>query len=181
MTGGFARCEGAGAEPAQLEQWLLSLMLLHIGTALHDLAESAAQDAPAGAGDASTAAASSTALARLALHTCVMLQRPQILFERAFPLFLGAEPVTRALGSFLEVIEPAVISDVLQVGRSVFLGWGGAWFIALLHGICFCKPLLSRAVGMCVECVFTLSSHFQTPTQTPSKPQTPTPRASAPK
>jgi hypothetical protein len=122
LSGGFARCEGAGAEPAQLEQWILSLMLLHIGTAMHDLAHAPPAAAAAVADDP---AAATAALARLALQTCVLLRRPQVLFERAFPLFAGADPATRALGSFLEVIEPAVVSEVLQVRRSAAVG---GWF-----------------------------------------------------
>lgn len=136
-AGGFARCEGAGAEPQQLEQWLLSLMLLHVGTALHDLGEAALrcgaagaqppatvagagaggveQEAEAdGAGARAAAANAATPLARLALHACALLQRPAVLFERAFPLFAGAPPAAGALGAFLEVLEPAVVGDVLQ-------------------------------------------------------------------
>jgi hypothetical protein len=110
-AGGFARCEGAGAEAAQLEQWLLSLMLLHVGTALHDMAANAP---PADAPAAPPPPAEALRLARLALHTCVLLRRPQVLFERAFPLFSGAAPQTQGLAAYLEAIEPAVVADVLQ-------------------------------------------------------------------
>ena len=37
-----------------------------------------------------------------------------MLFERAFPLFAGAPPATRAAAAFAEALEPAVLSGQLQ-------------------------------------------------------------------
>jgi hypothetical protein len=98
---------------------MLSLMLLHIGTALHDLGREASkrqpegQPPPEGQPQPPEAHPEARALARLALHTCTLLSRPQLLFDRAFPLFSGAPATTGALGAFVEAIEPAVVGGTL--------------------------------------------------------------------
>lgn len=121
--GGFARSEGLGAEPQQLEQWLLSLVLGHATATLQDAATAAATGGPAqlaaasgAAGGAAVAPAAVVVAAEACVCTCLLLSRTDVLFGRVFALFAqkGSGQAAGALGALMETVELAVLSDLVQ-------------------------------------------------------------------
>jgi len=123
--GGFARSEGLGAEPQQLEQWLLSLVLGHATATLQDAATATApaSGAPAqlaavsgAAGSAAAAPAAVLVAAEACVCTCLLLSRTDVLFGRVFALFAqkGSCQSAGALGALIETVELAVLSDLVQ-------------------------------------------------------------------
>jgi hypothetical protein len=122
-VGGFARSEGIGAEPQQLEQWMLSLVLGHASATLSDVAASApaAAAVPEGSANGSSAAAGTVRLPRAVMDAaeacvcvCLLLSRADVLFGRVFQLFAQQGVVPGALGALVETVELAVLSDLLQ-------------------------------------------------------------------
>jgi hypothetical protein len=126
-VGGFARSEGIGAEPQQLEQWILSLVLGHAAATLTDSAASATVEAavraasPNGELQQSEEVKSTgfvpTAVVKAAeacVCACLLLSRTDVLFGRVFQLFAQQGAVPGGLGALVETIELAVLSDLLQ-------------------------------------------------------------------
>jgi hypothetical protein len=117
-VGGFGRSEGVGAEPEQLQQWLLSLVLGHASATLSDAASSGnSSPVPAAAGAAAANGAVPQAVARAAeacVCVCLLLSRTDVLFGRVFQLFAQQGVVPGALGALVETVELAVLSDLLQ-------------------------------------------------------------------
>lgn len=118
-VGGFARSEGIGAEPQQLEQWLLSLVLGHASATLSDVAASAkvsaARDGSAnGAATDGTLPQAVVAAAEACVCACLLLSRTDVLFGRVFQLFAQQGLLPGALGALVETVELAVLSDLLQ-------------------------------------------------------------------
>jgi hypothetical protein len=140
-VGGLGRSEGLGAEPQQLEQWMLSLMLGHASATLQESAGQQQQQQDVTAGDVVhlQPSAAVCAAAEMCLCTCLLLGRPDVLFARAYPLFArppaaaagaagaGAAggPGSSSVAAFMGALEVAVLSDlllgldpeVMQVGR----------------------------------------------------------------
>jgi hypothetical protein len=135
-VGGFARSEGIGAEPQQLEQWLLSLVLGYAAATLSEVAAAAAAataasiavpNAAKGSSNSSNPDGTQThdsssdgvpapvaAAAETCVCACLLLGRPDVLFGRVFQLFAQQGSVSGGLGALLEVVELAVLSDLLQ-------------------------------------------------------------------
>lgn len=126
-VGGFARSEGIGAEPQQLEQWILSLVLGHAAATLTESAASATVEAavcaasPNGELQLSEISKSTGFVpaavmkaAEACVCACLLLSRTDVLFGRVFQLFAQQEAVPGALGALVETIELAVLSDLLQ-------------------------------------------------------------------
>jgi hypothetical protein len=138
-VGGFARSEGIGAEPQQLEQWLLSLVLGYAAATLSDVAATATTATTASATTVPAAIKGSNssvtrpdgvtqshdsssegvpaavaAAAEKCVCVCLLLGRPDVLFGRVFQLFAQQGSVSGGLGALLEVVELAVLSDLLH-------------------------------------------------------------------
>lgn len=121
-VGGFARSEGIGAQPQQLEQWMLSLVLGHASATLSDVAASApAAAAREGSANGSSVVAVTASLPRAVTEAaeacvcaCLLLSRTDVLFGRVFQLFAQQGVVPGALGALVETVELAVLSDLLQ-------------------------------------------------------------------
>lgn len=134
-VGGFARSEGQGAEPQQLEQWLLSLVLGHAAATLTDTAatatvESARNASPnGGLHPGSGVPAAVVQAAEACVCACLLLARTDVLFGRVFQLFAQQGSVPGALGALVETIELAVLSDLLQ---------GLAPEVMQVRGVCKC-------------------------------------------
>ena len=123
--GGMARSEGWGAEPQQLEQWMLSLMLGYVHTAMQELtasytkaSSSSSSNSPvAVAGVVSEAAGKELHhVAAIAVSCCLLLLRPSVLFDRVFVMFDRGPGALRvaAVGALVEALEPAVLADLLE-------------------------------------------------------------------
>jgi hypothetical protein len=125
-VGGLGRSEGLGAEPQQLEQWMLSLMLGHASATLQESAgQQQQQDAAAGSDVHLQPTAAVCAAAEICLCTCLLLGRPDVLFARAYPLFArppaaagaaaaaGGGPGSSSVAAFMGALEVAVLSDLL--------------------------------------------------------------------
>jgi hypothetical protein len=122
-VGGLGRSEGLGAEPQQLEQWMLSLMLGHASATLQESAgQQQQQDAAAGSDVHLQPSAAVCAAADICLCTCLLLGRPDVLFARAYPLFArppaaaaaaAAGPGSSSVAAFMGALEVAVLSDLL--------------------------------------------------------------------
>lgn len=119
-VGGFARSEGKGAEPSQLEQWLLSLVLGHAAATLTDTAAAAAVESARSASPngslqlPSSVPAAVVEAAEACVCACLLLARTDVLFGRVFQLFAQQGVVPGAMGALVETIELAVLSDLLQ-------------------------------------------------------------------
>jgi hypothetical protein len=144
-VGGLGRSEGLGAEPQQLEQWMLSLMLGHASATLQEASgqqqQQQGQVVPCGSDVAVVQpSAAVAAAAEICLCTCLLLGRPDVLLARAYPLFArppaaaaagaanpaAAGPGIGSVAAFMNALEAAVLSDlllgldpeVMQVGAS---------------------------------------------------------------
>eukprot|EP00775_Hariotina_reticulata_P011041 gene11041-11196_t len=137
---GLARSEGVGAEPQQLQQWMLSLMLGHTSSVLkgaaaaadcpghqhiQQLADGSSMGSSNGHPNVGLASPAVTSAAEICVCLCLLLKRPDILFRSAFPLFArlpggtdaAAGPngaAAYALGAFVEAVEAAVLSNLLE-------------------------------------------------------------------
>ncbi len=124
-SGGFVRSEGWGAEPGQLEQWVMSLMLGHVAAVLQEAAEAASKLAQAQQHTVQAPLPQQqqqqkqleevSSAARIAMCACLLLARPSVLWERVFPLFAAAKQPRGALGAMLEVLEPAIVADAFEM------------------------------------------------------------------
>lgn len=107
---GLARSEGLGAEPQQIEQWMLSLTLGHATATLQEAAtthDGQLQQQVPWPGVHSAA--------EVCVCACLMLSRVDVLFQRVYPLFARPDLAgVGAVGVFVEVLESAVLSDLLE-------------------------------------------------------------------
>jgi hypothetical protein len=124
--GGMARSEGWGAEPQQLEQWMLSLMLGYVHTTMQELTSSYSKTTSSSSSSSNAATAGVLVLgsaakqlqhvAAIAVSCCLLLLRPSVLFDRVFAMFDRGPGALRAaaVGALVEALEPAVLADLLE-------------------------------------------------------------------
>lgn len=160
-VGGFGRSEGVGAEPQQLQQWLLSLVLGHASATLSDAADGGSgSPVPAGAATAAAEDAVPQAVATAAeacVCVCLLLSRTDVLFGRVFQLFAQQGVVPSALGALVETVELAVLSDLLQglapEVMQVCRGWGRGRGPAWLMWGCPSVRVQHTAIAACLRCL----------------------------
>jgi hypothetical protein len=99
---GLARCEGSSAELPQVEQWMLSLLLGYVQTTAGSPSN----------GSQEQQQQELRQVAAVSVSCCLLLQRPQVLFDRVFALF-SRSVHQGAVGCFVAALEPAVLADLL--------------------------------------------------------------------
>lgn len=117
VSGGLGRSEGVGAEPQQIQQWMLSLMLGYATAALRVAAPTTShqqtQSSQAEQQAVQHPSVAVQAAADVCICVCLLLSRVDVLFDRVYPLFARPD-VVGAVAAFVEALELAVLSDLLE-------------------------------------------------------------------